>query len=396
MENKPLTAKEKKALLNNPENTAKDETKTALNYNIPATQKQFSIPTSSTVNLNQILSKRINESVKINPIVPTVFIAESRFAVKGDISMISGKPKAGKSTITKMVLATALMADIPDGYDTLSIRSKYCEGQPVIYIDTEQNPADTLEFHQEVIKITGLKKTPDNFIVLNWRDFDYNECLNHLVAIFEQLKNIYMIVIDGITDLIPSSNDETSSVMLIRYLMKESTVRNTCVIACIHENGESGKMRGHIGAEAARKCQGTISIRYDEAKGVRVIKPLFLRRGKMFEEIYWESNEGIPRSCSAELTEKLKNEEALEDKRAKECTAILDLIYTKAPKQGFNSAELMKYTKIYQPAKNNESADACRKRASRYIETMKKLELISENANMWTYEKESNVLELPM
>lgn len=378
-----ISAKDKKALLlsnqeNKPQNTNE-------NPNKPQQQKNFAIPTNSTVNLKDILSKRIDLSVKVNPIIPTVFIAGSRFAVKGDISMISGKPKAGKSTITKMILATALMKEVSSETDTLSIRSNYCEGKPVIYIDTEQNPADTLEFYNEVVKITGLQKAPDNFIILNWRDFDYYQCLEHLVSIFEQIKDIFMIVLDGITDLIPSSNDETSSVMLIRYLMKESTVRNTCVIACIHENGESGKMRGHIGAEAARKCQGTISIRYDEGKGVRVIKPLFLRRGKMFDEIYWESNEGIPRSCSAELTEKLKDAISIENKRLLECTEILDKAYSKAPDMGFNSLELMKYVKMYQPAKKLESPDACRKRASRYIETMKKEELITEKEHLFFY-----------
>ena len=380
-----LTAKQKKELLKS--NKVPDNIIPLQSDVIRTTPKNFSIPTNSTVNINDILSKRIDQNVIINPIIPTVFIAGSRFAVKGDISMISGKPKAGKSTITKMVLATALMKEIPEGFDSLGIRSNYCEGKPVIYIDTEQNPADTLEFHNEVVKMTGLDKAPENFIILNWRDFDYMQCLEHLVAIFEQIKNIYMVVLDGITDLIPSSNDETSSVMLIRYLMKESTVRNTCVIACIHENGDSGKMRGHIGAEAARKCQGTISVRYDEAKSVRVIKPLFLRRGKMFDEIYWESNDGIPRSCSADLVEKLKSEQALEDKRHTECVDILNLVYEKAKDTGLNSAELVKYVKTFQPAKKNESADACRKRASRYVESMKKFDLITEKENHWYYDR---------
>jgi len=380
-----LTAKEKKQLLINSTDSAKTITTEQVKSSEPKSQKNFSIPVNAKVSVNDILSKRIDGNVKINPIVPTVFIAGSRYAVKGDISMISGKPKAGKSTITKMILATALMKEISKELDTLTIRSNYCEGKPVIYIDTEQNPADTFEFYNEVLRITGLKKPPQNFYCLNWRDFDFGECLEHLVSIFEQIKDIYMIIIDGITDLIPSSNDETSSVMLIRYLMKESTVRDTCIIACIHENGESGKMRGHIGAEAARKCQGTISIRYDEGKGVRVIKPLFLRRGKMFEEIYWQSENGIPQSCSAELTEKLKDAQVLENKRISECDEILKKVFEHAKDTGLNNAELMKYVKLYQPAKKLETSDACRKRASRYIETMKKEELITEKENLFYY-----------
>ena len=380
-----LTAKQKKELLLNNDSVKNSNEEIKVPFEKIQQNKNFSIPVNSKISIKDILSKRIDETVKIKPIVPTVFIAGSRFAVKGDISMISGKPKAGKSTITKMILATALMKEVANDIDTLTIRSNYCEGKPVIYIDTEQNPADTLEFYNEVLKITGLKKAPDNFYTLNWRDFDFNQCLEHLVSIFEQIKDIYMIIIDGITDLIPSSNDETSSVMLIRYLMKESTLRDTCIIACIHENGESGKMRGHIGAEAARKCQGTISIRYDEGKGVRVIKPLFLRRGKMFDEIFWQSENGIPQSCSAELTEKLKDAQVLENKRISECDEILKKVYLHAKDTGLNSAELMKYVKLYQPEKKLESTDACRKRAGRYIDTMKKEELILEKENLFFY-----------
>lgn len=345
---------------------------------------QYTVPDKATVSLDSILKKRIDGSIEVKPVVPTVFIAGSRFAVKGDISMISGKPKAGKSTITKMVLATALMKERKSDVDTLGIESVYCDGKTVIYIDTEQNPSDTKQFYEEVLQIAGLtEKEAPHFLVLNWRDLDYNECLQHLASVFELIQDIHMIILDGITDLIPSANDETSSVMLIRYLMKESTTRNVCIIALIHENGDSGKMRGHIGAEASRKCQGTISIRYDEAKKVRVIKPLFLRRGKMFEEIYWESHEGIPKTCDAEIITALKEQEASEEKKNKEAYDIVKKMFEKTPLAGLPTADLMKLVRTYQESKNNESADACRKRASRMIDKIKKLELIEEIDGLW-------------
>jgi hypothetical protein len=382
-----MTAKERKEqLLNNTISNEQPTKNTLPNLQKSVKPNGFTIPETARFTIDNILTKRIDLTVKVPKIVPTVFIGGSRFAVKGDISMISGKPKSGKSTITKMVLATALMKEKPQDFDSLSILSNYCEGKPVIYIDTEQNPSDTLDFYNEVLNMSGTAKNPpSNFYVLNWRDFDYSECLEHLVSIFEHLKDIYMIVIDGITDLIPSSNDETSSVMLIRYLMRESTVRNTCIIALIHENGESGKMRGHIGAEAARKCQGTISIRYDEAKKVRIIKPLFLRKGKMFDEIYWDSTDGVPRSVSAELVEQIKAQNQLEDKRAIECKDILDKIYQNSNGLGLQLSELMKFIKTYQPTKDKESADACRKRMKRYFESMLKLELIECKEELYYY-----------
>lgn len=388
---KALTASEKKAQIL--ANKASQTTPTVETEGYKPRPKQYEIPQTASVSLENILSKRIDNSIVIKPIIPVTYIAGSRFAVKGDISMISGKPKAGKSTITKMVLATALMKEVPDDLDTLTIRSNYAGNDYVIYIDTEQNPADTFQFYNEVLEIAGQKENPPkNFIVLNWRDLDYTECMEHLVSLFHTLPNIHMIVLDGITDLIPSANDETSSVILVRYLMKESTLRNACIIAVIHENGESGKMRGHIGAEAARKCQGTISIRYDDAKNVRVIKPLFLRRGKMFEDIYWNNNEGIPQSCTAEIVEEFKNAENLEEKKNQEAKAIVQRMYLETPKAGLKQADLMKFTKMFQSSKTAESADACRKRASRNLEKIKTLGLIEERNGLFYTTLESQII----
>ena len=124
-----LTAKQKKEQLQN--NTEVKAPIIPLT-DIKPTPKNFSIPSVVNVGISDILSKRIDSTIEIKPIIPTVYIADSRFAVKGDISMISGKPKAGKSTITKMILATALMEEVQKDFDSLCIRSNYCKEKNVI------------------------------------------------------------------------------------------------------------------------------------------------------------------------------------------------------------------------------------------------------------------------
>ena len=98
---------------------------------------------------------------------PVIKIGEAVFAVNGDISFTSGLPKAGKSTITRFMIATALMPFIPPENDTISIRSEYCQGRKVIYLDTEQNPADTQKMIASILDIAGLDEQPENFIALN-------------------------------------------------------------------------------------------------------------------------------------------------------------------------------------------------------------------------------------
>lgn len=391
---KPLSAKEKKALLAQtpqppPQTQVQNESRNFRN-DIRTTGLQFPSSDSDYLSLDEISDCRITDKTIVKPLTPTVWVSGSRFAVKGDLSMISGPPKAGKSTTTKMILATALMEKIPDNLDTLGIRSEYASGQNIIYLDTEQNPADTVELKNNVLQIAGMKVQPPNFHVYNLREKDWNYNVKFLASIFQRVKDIHLIIIDGITDFLPSANDEVAGNVMIRYLMKQSTVCNTCIIALIHENGASavGKMRGHIGAEAARKCQGTISVRFDDAKGVHAIHAVYLRKAKKFDPIYWTSNEGIPQSCDASMIEDFKKQETAENATVKECMLILQKVFEKVTTDtAIEEQKLKQLVKTYLPTKEKDSAESIRKRADARFKKMKELALITEiSENHYIYQ----------
>ncbi len=54
----------------------------------------------------------INDKTEIKLIVPVITIKDSTFAVRGDISIIGGHPKTGKTSVCAFLLATALMKDV--------------------------------------------------------------------------------------------------------------------------------------------------------------------------------------------------------------------------------------------------------------------------------------------
>ncbi len=258
---------------------------------------------------------------------PVIKIGEAVFAVNGDISFTSGLPKAGKSTITRFMIATALMPFIPPEHDTISIRSEYCQGRKVIYLDTEQNPADTQKMISSILDIAGLEKQPENFIALNLRECSHSENMDYLKSLFYHYDDAYLWIIDGVTDFLPSANDETAGNEIIRYLMKMSSVNDTCIVCLIHENSGNGngKMRGHIGSEAARKCQGAISISYEDDKKVHSIKSTYFRGSKRIEPIYWQFNDnGKPVSCDAETVESIK--QIAEDKDLSKRNDLIELL----------------------------------------------------------------------
>ncbi|MEA5402159.1 hypothetical protein VB776_04505 [Arcicella sp. DC2W] len=332
-------------------------------------------------NLLDIENIKVNVSTQYSDMKPVIRVGESTFGVNGDISFVSGLPKAGKSTITRFMIATALMKEVPESCDTISIRSEYCKGKKVIYLDTEQNPSDTQKMINSILEIAGLNKQPENLIVLNLRPFSHSDNMEYLRTLFHHYNDAYLWIIDGVTDFLPSANDETASNEIVRYLMRMSYENDTCIVCLIHENGGggNGKMRGHIGSEAARKCQGAISIKYEEEKKVHSITSTHLRGSKRIDPIYWHFNEkGKPVSCSAEIIEKI--EKLSEDKylnKKYEYIQILDEVYKNIKGIGLQSDELKRQISIHAPKpKSTISKDGIRKRNDRLFEGITKSSLL--------------------
>lgn len=230
-------------------------------------------------------SEITDESDILDP-VPFVTVNGSTFASLGDISFVSGAPKAGKSSVTGFILATALMKEKPKDLDSLGIVSNYQENRPVIYIDTEQHPAHTKKRLKLVLKIAGIERQNTAlFKVLNWRTFPQQQRHENLMHALDSYKNACLWVIDGITDFVTSANNEEVGNVLISHLMQKASENNAAIILLIHENPQNGKLRGHIGSEAERKCGGAISIKKDREKGVHFIEPKYLRDAEDFTPV---------------------------------------------------------------------------------------------------------------
>ena len=64
----------------------------------------------------------INDTTEVREIIPVVTIRDAIFAVKGDISIIGGLPKAGKTSVCAFLLATALQNNPSSKFDSLFLR----------------------------------------------------------------------------------------------------------------------------------------------------------------------------------------------------------------------------------------------------------------------------------
>lgn len=226
--------------------------------------------------------------MKVPPLEPVIKIGGSNFAVKGDLSFISGAPKAGKSQVCGAMLASCF-SDEPSLYaDHLAFESVQSKGKPVIYIDTEQPKAYTQKMIENVTKLALLNDEPENFFVVNMREFTRQERLKALEDTFSDFDNEHVYLIDGITDFLPSANDEAYAIEFINYLMRKSSQKQVPIICVMHENVGSGKLRGHFGSEAERKCGGSIGIKKDREKQIHWIEAKLLRGTSDFENVYFQ------------------------------------------------------------------------------------------------------------
>lgn len=261
---------------------------------------------------------RITTKTEVPPIMPSIMIKDSMICTQGDLLLVMGQKKAGKSNVLVNVLATAFMKDV-DTSKTLGIRTIYTE-KKVIFIDTEQSFRKTKEFIERVCRIANLSPEEEEkrLLFYNIRPCDLKERMEFLeTEIFDKHKDAGLIVVDGVTDFIDSVNNEETSKELVEKFLQ--VMGGDCsIVAVIHEGKDGNGARGHIGQEFERKCAGAISISKDREKGIHKMRCKLIREGADFDDIlfkwseeekgFMELDEMLVKAI-ADKTQETKNEE---------------------------------------------------------------------------------------
>lgn len=230
---------------------------------------------------------RITLKTKVKDDVPTIFIRDTVFGLAGSLSFITGLPKVGKTAIVAPILATAIANR---NKAILQVRSEFCKGKMVVYIDTEQTESRTKKFRERVLRLSNFTTGDCSYFeTLSLLNLSPGQRVETLKNLFEDVNDgLFMIVIDGLTDLLTGGvNDEQGSNEVIQLLMKEAGRTGATIVSIIHENRGTTSARGHIGAEAERKSAAMLSIKKDREKQIHVIESKLARYGGEFEPIYF-------------------------------------------------------------------------------------------------------------
>ena len=206
-----------------------------------------------TADEEQLLAKfnqfRVTSSTEV-PEVKYVFKVNGVGCMPlGDLAAIKARPKQGKSTAIKWIVATVfsgkagqLESDLKDPY--------------VLWVDTEQSMGDVKLIIEDVRKITGRsrKYLDQHLIVVSLRKTDSKTMEKEVKAAIKHYQP-HVVVLDGLAEFADSVNDEKESKALVNSFMQASSEYNCAIICVLHENrAGTNDMKGHLGAQLNQKA----------------------------------------------------------------------------------------------------------------------------------------------
>lgn len=180
----------------------------------------------------------------------------STLATLGNISMVIGKAKSGKT----FWISSLMAALVKNNHEVNCLKA--ClppEKEVCLYFDTEQSDYHAQKTALRVLKIAGVTEHV-NFRAYGLRGHSAQVRLELIEHAIRKIGNVGFVVIDGIRDLIKTTNDEAESVALSGLLLKLSQEYGIHIMCVLHRNKTDDNARGHIGTEMLNKAEIVISV----------------------------------------------------------------------------------------------------------------------------------------
>jgi hypothetical protein len=257
-----------------------------------------------------------NDSVSIERPIPVLTIDGHTILSRGNLSVISGKVKTGKSALNYSLLAGAIrMEGLP--IDTLGVNvTLNREEQAVIHFDTEQSKYDWHNKLKQTVNRAGISSKPDFFESYHLLEFTIWDRIKYLEDMFEynhrKHNGIYLAVVDGVADLVKSVNDEVECNKIVDLFHRLAVEYDCPIVLLAHLNPDGGKMRGHLGSQLERKAESVLVV---EREGeISNINPLFCRNANFLkiplQQFYWNEDKK-EHSFYGQKTEEDKQEQKI-------------------------------------------------------------------------------------
>ena len=233
-----------------------------------------------------IKSSRLDLSQNIPD--PQMLVSKGDLPVctRGNFSFVIGQPGSRKSFLCSGISGAFMSESGCMGLDNPNGTGK------LLWIDTEQAAGHVAKIGRRLHRIANLPTNvnSENIIIHMLRE--YQPSMRH--RIFTACMNLYrpdFVVLDGVSDLIADPNSSEQSTAIINDLMAFTKEYDCHILTVIHANIGSEKARGHLGAEALRKCETAI---FAEADGDITVCKWAKTRDVRPSEFAFTIVEGLP------------------------------------------------------------------------------------------------------
>lgn len=220
----------------------------------------------------------------------------------GNFVILSGLPKAGKSTFLHAMISSYFSR----GQNMFNISMTTSEKKTCIgYFDTESAEYDFYSNIRRIKSFCGVYDLPANFNAFSTR-MDSSEVNKKLIEEYVKILPASVVIIDGLLDLIKNYNDETESRDLVDWLKVLTAKYGVLIIGVIHTGKKDNHTLGHFGSMADRYAQSVLEVIKDKNANVLTLSAKYLRSAPEFEpiniqwmgsgymEIGWQQNGNAP------------------------------------------------------------------------------------------------------
>ena len=213
----------------------------------------------------------------------------------GNFSFVQAPPKSMKTFFVSL-LGSAFCN--PKGKFTRGMDS-FRDNKHFVHFDTEQG-----EWHaQRVFKrIQWMNKglSLDFYHTFALRKISYRSRIDfieyYLECMKEEGKEIGLVVIDGVADLVSDANNLEESSAIVQKIMAWTTIYNCHIVTVIHSNNGSDKPTGHLGSFLEKKTETQIQLSRDENKLGAITVSCKRSRNTPFEQFDFKLDpSGLPK-----------------------------------------------------------------------------------------------------
>jgi hypothetical protein len=203
--------------------------------------------------------------------IPIIQMDGALIASVGNIQVLQGKVKQGKTGVVTALLAAAMQP----GEEHLGFTVSDSRGRVVLHFDTEQSRFDHDNVVRTALRRAGLSAPPPWLHSYCVTDFTLSERREAFFAACARARGsggLHLALLDGVADLVTSPNEEAEAIALCDRIHQAAMQCEAAILSTLHENpgSEIGKTRGHLGSQLERKAETNLRLEKD-GDGVTVI-----------------------------------------------------------------------------------------------------------------------------